>query len=92
MKPDREKRGADPADPGDLGVHKPAIYLNGSSLANLTGARVRVEERLSFSSAEIAEAFRIIHSIRGTGELTISFRDGSMAGDASWRTSRKNNT
>ena len=64
----------------------------GSPLSSLAGARVRLEERITFESASLQEAMETIRKLGGTGALTISFLNGSPAGTAEWKTSRKQNT
>ena len=66
--------------------------LNGNSLASLSGAKVRVEERITFESSSLQAAMETIRKLGGTGALTISFLNGSPAGTAEWKTSRKQNT
>ena len=65
--------------------------LNGNSLASLSGAKVRLEERVTFESSSLQQAVETIRKLGGTGALTISFLNGSPAGTAEWKTSRKTN-
>ena len=63
--------------------------LNGNSLASLSGAKTRVEEHVVFDSASLAAAVETIRKLGGTGQLTVRFLSGRPAGDAEWKTSRK---
>lgn len=63
-----------------------------ASLSALTGARIRVEERISLPVSSLADAMQEIRKLGATGELTISFLNGSAAGDLHFRTTRKQST
>lgn len=65
--------------------------FNGNSLASLSGARVRLEEHVIIESSSLREAMDTIRRIAGTGQLSISFLNGSPAGTVEWKTTRKNN-
>ena len=66
--------------------------LNGNSLASLAGAKTRVEEHIVFDSSSLADAVETIRKLGGTGQLTVRFLSGRPAGEAEWKTSRKQNT
>lgn len=63
--------------------------FNGSSLAALSGARVRLEERITFDSRDLDAAIRQIRALGATGEMTVRFLSGRPAGEVAWKTSRK---
>lgn len=63
-----------------------------ASLSSLAGAKVRVEEKISMPVSALAEAMQEIRKLGATGELTISFLNGSAAGDLHFRTTRKQST
>ncbi len=63
--------------------------FNGNSLASLSGAKLRVEERVTFEVGSLQEAMQKIKQLGGTGQLSISFLNGSAAGTAEWKSSRK---
>lgn len=66
--------------------------FNGKSLASLSGAKVRVEERVTFDSRELTAAIEQIRALGATGEMTVRFLSGRPAGEVAWRTSPRQNS